>query len=132
MPLRSRPPAASFIPCCAPDGGRLLRTLYLGGAAGRDLGGMDITGTLVVRTDPNGTVTVGGTVDTLAAAAEDTTVAGTGHAGLVRLARTRLHRHGLAADKTASEYDPMLRGVGKVVTDPVPALSPECEPSTCT
>lgn len=51
-------------------------TLYLGGPAGRDLGGMNITGTLVVRTDPNGTVTVGGTVDTLAVAAEDTTVAG--------------------------------------------------------
>ena len=32
-------------------------TLYLGGPAGRDLGGMNITGTLVVRTDPNGTVT---------------------------------------------------------------------------
>ena len=100
-------------------------TLYLGGAAGRDLGVMDITGTLVVRTDPNGTVTVGGTVDTLAAAAEDTTVAGTGHAGLVRLL-ARGCTVTLAADKTASEYDPMLRGVGKVVTDPVPALSPEC------
>lgn len=100
-------------------------TLYLGGAAGRDLGGMDITGTLVVRTDPNGTVTVGGTVDTLAVAAEDTTVAGTGHAGLVRLL-ARGCTVTLAADKTASEYDPMLRGVGKVVTDPVPALSPEC------
>ena len=100
-------------------------TLYLGGTAGRDLGGMDITGTLVVRTDPNGTVTVGGTVDTLAAAAEDTTVAGAGHAGLVRLL-ARGCTVTLAADKTASEYDPMLRGVGKVVTDPVPALSPEC------
>ena len=100
-------------------------TLYLGGAAGRDLGGMDITGTLVVRTDPNGTVTVGGTVDTLAAAAEDTTVAGAGHAGLVRLL-ARGCTVTLAADKIASEYDPMLRGVGKVVTDPVPALSPEC------
>ena len=100
-------------------------TLYLGGTAGRDLGGMDITGTLVVRTDPNGTVTVGGTVDTLAVAAEDTTVAGAGHAGLVRLL-ARGCTVTLAADKTASEYDPMLRGVGKVVTDPVPALSPEC------
>ena len=100
-------------------------TLYLGGAAGRDLGGMDITGTLVVRTDPNGTVTVGGTVDTLAVAAEDTAVAGAGHAGLVRLL-ARGCTVTLAADKTASEYDPMLRGVGKVVTDPVPALSPEC------
>lgn len=100
-------------------------TLYLGGPAGRDLGGMNITGTLVVRTDPNGTVTVGGTVDTLAVAAEDTTVAGTGHAGLVRLL-ARGCTVTLAADKTASEYDPMLRGVGKVVTDPVPALSPEC------
>lgn len=100
-------------------------TLYLGGAAGRDLGGMDITGTLVVRTDPNGTVTVGGTVDTLAAAAEDTAVAGAGHAGLVRLL-ARGCTVTLATDKTASEYDPMLRGVGKVVTDPVPALSPEC------
>ena len=100
-------------------------TLYLGGAAGRDLGGMDITGTLVVRTDPNGTVTVGGTVDTLTVAAEDTTVAGAGRAGLVRLL-ARGCTVTLAADKTASEYDPMLRGVGKVVTDPVPALSPEC------
>lgn len=100
-------------------------TLYLGGAAGRDLGSMNVTGTLVVRTDPNGTVTVGGTVDTLAVAAEDTTVAGTGHAGLVRLL-ARGCTVTLAADKTASEYDPMLRGVGKVVTDPVPALSPEC------
>ena len=100
-------------------------TLYLGGPAGRDLGGMNITGTLVVRTDPNGTVTVGGAVDTLAVAAEDTTVAGTGHAGLVRLL-ARGCTVTLAADKTVSEYDPMLRGVGKVVTDPVPALSPEC------
>ena len=100
-------------------------TLYLGGAAGRDLGGMDITGTLVVRTDPNGTVTVGGTVDTLAVAAEDTTVAGTGHAGLVRLL-ARGCTVTLAADKTASEYDPMLRGVDILTTDPVPALSPEC------
>ena len=100
-------------------------TLYLGGPAGRDLGGMNITGTLVVRTDPNGTVTVGGTVDTLAVAAEDTTVAGAGRAALVRLL-ARGCTVTLAADKTASEYDPMLRGVGKVVTDPVPALSPEC------
>lgn len=105
--------------------GTFTGTLYLGGGAGRDLGGMDVTGTLVVRTDPNGTVTVGGTVDTLAVAAEDTTVAGTGHAGLVRLL-ARGCTVTLAADKTAVEYDPMLRGVGKVVTDPVPALSPEC------
>lgn len=100
-------------------------TLYLGGPAGRDLGGMNITGTLVVRTDPNGTVTVGGTVDTLAVAAEDTTVAGAGRAALVHLL-VRGCTVTLAADKTASEYAPMLRGVGKVVTDPVPALSPEC------
>ncbi len=99
-------------------------TLYLGGPAGRDLGGMNITGTLVVRTDPNGTVTVGGTVDTLAVAAEDTTVAGAGRAALVHLL-VRGCTVTLAADKTASEYAPMLRGVGKVVTDPVPALSPE-------
>ena len=100
-------------------------TLYLGGPAGRDLGGMNITGTLVVRTDPNGTVTAGGTVDTLAVAAEDTTVAGAGRAALVHLL-VRGCTVTLAADKTASEYAPMLRGVGKVVTDPVPALSPEC------
>lgn len=100
-------------------------TLYLGGSAGRDLGGMNITGTLVVRTDPNGTVTVGGAVDTLAVAAEDTTVAGAGRAALVHLL-VRGCTVTLAADKTASEYAPMLRGVGKVVTDPVPALSPEC------
>ena len=100
-------------------------TLYLGGPAGRDLGGMNITGTLVVRTDPNGTVTVGGTVDTLAVAAEDTTVAGTGHAGLVRLL-ARGCTVTLAADKTNVEYDPMLRGVATLTTDPVPALSPEC------
>lgn len=100
-------------------------TLYLGGPAGRDLGGMNITGTLVVRTDPNGTVTVGGTVDTLAVAAEDTTVAGTGHAGLVRLL-ARGCTVTLAADKTNVEYDPMLRGVDTLTTDPVPALSPEC------
>lgn len=100
-------------------------TLYLGGPAGRDLGGMNITGTLVVRTDPNGTVTVGGAVDTLAVAAEDTTVAGAGRAALVHLL-VRGCTVTLAADKTASEYAPMLRGVGKVVTDPVPALSPEC------
>lgn len=105
--------------------GTFTGTLYLGGAAGRDLGGMDVTGTLVVRTDPNGTVTVGGTVDTLAVAAEDTTVAGTGHAGLVRLL-ARGCTVTLAADKTASEYDPMLRGVDILTTDPVPALSPEC------
>ena len=100
-------------------------TLYLGGPAGRDLGGMNITGTLVVRTDPNGTVTVGGTVDTLAVAAEDTTAAGAGRAALVHLL-VRGCTVTLAADKTVSEYAPMLRGVGKVVTDPVPALSPEC------
>lgn len=100
-------------------------TLYLGGPAGRDLGSMNITGTLVVRTDPNGTVTVGGAVDTLAVAAEDTTVAGAGRAALVHLL-VRGCTVTLAADKTASEYAPMLRGVGKVVTDPVPALSPEC------
>ena len=100
-------------------------TLYLGGPAGRDLGGMNIAGTLVVRTDPNGTVTVGGTVDTLAVAAEDTTVAGTGHAGLVRLL-VRGCTVTLAADKTNAEYDPMLRGVDILTTDPVPALSPEC------
>lgn len=100
-------------------------TLYLGGPAGRDLGSMNITGTLVVRTDPNGTVTVGGAVDTLAVAAEDTTVAGAGRAALVHLL-VRGCTVTLAADKTASEYNPMLRGVGKVVTDPVPALSPEC------
>lgn len=100
-------------------------TLYLGGPAGRDLGGMNITGTLVVRTDPNGTVTVGGTVDTLAVAAEDTTVAGAGRAALVRLL-ARGCTVTLAADKTASEYAPMLRGVDTLTTDPVPALSPEC------
>lgn len=100
-------------------------TLYLGGPAGRDLGGMNITGTLVVRTDPNGTVTVGGTVDTLAVAAEDTTVAGAGRAALVRLL-VRGCTVTLAADKTASEYAPMLRGVDTLTTDPVPALSPEC------
>lgn len=100
-------------------------TLYLGGPAGRDLGSMNITGTLVVRTDPNGTVTVGGAVDTLAVAAEDTTVAGAGRAALVHLL-VRGCTVTLAADKTASEYNPMLRGVGKVATDPVPALSPEC------
>ena len=105
--------------------GTFTGTLYLGGAAGRDLGTLNVTGTLVVRTDPNGTVTVGGTVDTLAVAAEGTTVAGTGHAGLVRLL-ARGCTVSLAADKTDAEYDPMLRGVGKVVTDPVPALSPEC------
>lgn len=105
--------------------GAFTGTLYLGGAAGRDLGSMNVTGTLVVRTDPNGTVTVGGTVDTLAVAAEDTTVAGTGHAGLVRLL-ARGCTVTLAADKTASEYDPMLRGVDILTTDPVPALSPEC------
>ena len=105
--------------------GTFTGTLYLGGAAGRDLGSMNVTGTLVVRTDPNGTVTVGGTVGTLAVAAEGTTVAGTGHAGLVRqLARGCTVT--LAADKTNAEYDPMLQGVGTVVTDPVPALSPEC------
>ena len=100
-------------------------TLYLGGPAGRDLGGMNITGTLVVRTDPNGTVTVGGTVDTLAVAAEDTTVAGAGRAALVHLL-VRGCTVTLAADKTASEYAPMLRGVDTLTTDPVPALSPEC------
>lgn len=100
-------------------------TLYLGGPAGRDLGGMNITGTLVVRTDPNGTVTVGGTVDTLAVAAEDTTVAGAGRAALVRLL-ARGCTVTLAADQTSAEYDPMLRGAGTFVTDPVPALSPEC------
>ena len=105
--------------------GAFTGTLYLGGAAGRDLGSLNVTGTLVVRTDPNGTVTVGGTVDTLAAAAEDTTVAGAGHAGLVRLL-ARGCTVTLAADKTASEYDPMLRGVDILTTDPVPALSPEC------
>ena len=71
--------------------GTFTGTLYLGGAAGRDLGSLNVTGTLVVRTDPNGTVTAGGTVDTLAVAAEGTTVAGTGHAGLVCLL-ARLHR----------------------------------------
>lgn len=100
-------------------------TLYLGGPAGRDLGGMNITGTLVVRTDPNGTVTVGGAVDTLAVAAEDTTVAGAGRAALVHLL-VRGCTVTLAADKTASEYNPMLRGVDTLTTDPVPALSPEC------
>lgn len=105
--------------------GTFTGTLYLGGAAGRDLGSLNVTGTLVVRTDPNGTVTVGGTVDTLAVAAEDTTVAGAGHAGLVRLL-ARGCTVTLAADKTASEYDPMLRGVDTLTTDPVPALSPEC------
>ena len=105
--------------------GTFTGTLYLGGAAGRDLGSLNVTGTLVVRTDPNGTVTVGGTVDTLAVAAEDTTVAGTGHAGLVRLL-ARGCTVTLVADKTASEYDPMLRGVDTLTTDPVPALSPEC------
>ena len=105
--------------------GTFTGTLYLGGAAGRDLGSLNVTGTLVVRTDPNGTVTVGGTVDTLAVAAEDTTVAGTGHAGLVRLL-ARGCTVTLAADKTASEYEPMLRGVDILTTDPVPALSPEC------
>lgn len=100
-------------------------TLYLGGPAGRDLGGMNITGTLVVRTDPNGTVTVGGAVDTLAVAAEDTTVAGAGRAALVHLL-VRGCTVTLAADKTASEYAPMLRGVDTLTTDPVPALSPEC------
>lgn len=99
--------------------------LYLGGPAGRDLGGMNITGTLVVRTDPNGTVTVGGAVDTLAVAAEDTTVAGAGRAALVHLL-VRGCTVTLAADKTASEYAPMLRGVDTLTTDPVPALSPEC------
>ena len=99
-------------------------TLYLGGAAGRDLGSMNVTGTLVVRTDPNGTVTVGGSVDTIAVAAEDTTVAGAGHAALVRLL-ARGCTVTLAADKTDSEYDPMLRGVNTITTDPVPALSPE-------
>ena len=105
--------------------GTFTGTLYLGGAAGRDLGSLNVTGTLVVRTDPNGTVTVGGTVDTLAVAAEGTTVAGTGHAGLVRLL-ARGCTVSLAADKTDAEYDPMLRGVDTLTTDPVPALSPEC------
>ncbi len=105
--------------------GTFTGTLYLGGTAGRDLGSMNVTGTLVVRTDPNGTVTVGGTVDTLAVAAEGTTVAGTGHTSLVRLL-ARDCTVPLAADKTNAEYDPMLQGVGTVVTDPVPALSPEC------
>ena len=105
--------------------GTFTGTLYLGGAAGRDLGSLNVTGTLVVRTDPNGTVTVGGTVDTLAVAAEGTTVAGTGHAGLVRLL-ARGCTVSLAADKTDAEYDPMLRGVDTLMTDPVPALSPEC------
>lgn len=100
-------------------------TLYLGGPAGRDLGGMNITGTLVVRTDPNGTVTVGGTVDTLAVAAEDTTVAGAGRAALVRLL-ARGCTVTLAADRTSAEYNPMLHGVDTLTTDPVPALSPEC------
>lgn len=100
-------------------------TLYLGGAAGRDLGSLNVTGTLVVRTDPNGTVTVGGAVDTLTVAAENTTVSGSGHASLVRLL-ARGCTVSLAADKTDAAYDPMLRGVGTVVTDPVPALSPEC------
>ena len=100
-------------------------TLYLGGPAGRDLGGMNITGTLVVRTDPNGTVTVGGAVDTLAVAAEDTTVAGAGRAALVRLL-ARGCTVTLAADRTSAEYNPMLHGVDTLTTDPVPALSPEC------
>ena len=105
--------------------GTFTGTLYLGGAAGRDLGSLNVTGTLVVRTDPNGTVTVGGTVDTLTVAAEDTTVAGTGHAGLVRVLM-RGCTVTLAADQTSQEYDIMLQGVGTVVTDPVPALSPAC------
>lgn len=100
-------------------------TLYLGGAAGRDLGDLNITGTLVVRTDPNGTVTVGGAVDALTVAAEGTTVAGSGHAGLVHVLM-RGCTVTLAADQTSQEYDIMLQGVGTVVTDPVPALSPEC------
>lgn len=103
-------------------------TLYLGGAAGRDLGDLNITGTLVVRTDPNGTVTVGGAVDALTVAAEGTTVAGSGHAGLVRVLM-RGCTVTLAADQTSQEYDIMLQGVGTVVTDPVPALSPECRSS---
>jgi len=105
--------------------GTFTGTLYLGGAAGRDLGSLNVTGTLVVRTDPNGTVTAGGTVDTLAVAAEGTTVTGTGHAGLVRLL-ARGCTVSLAADKTDAEYDLMLRGVDTLTTDPVPALSPEC------
>lgn len=105
--------------------GTFTGTLYLGGAAGRDLGSLNVTGTLVVRTDPNGTVTAGGTVDMLAVAAEGTTVAGTGHAGLVRLL-ARGCTVSLAADKTDAEYDLMLRGVDTLTTDPVPALSPEC------
>ena len=64
-------------------------------------------------------------VDTLAVAAEGTTVAGTGHAGLVCLL-ARGCTVSLAADKTDAEYDPMLRGVDTLTTDPVPALSPEC------
>ena len=104
--------------------GTFTGTLYLGGAAGRDLGSLNVTGTLVVRTDPNGTVTAGGTVDTLAVAAEGTTVAGTGHAGLVCLL-ARGCTVSLAADKTDAEYDPMLRGVDTLTTDPVPVLSPE-------
>ena len=76
--------------------GTFTGTLYLGGAAGRDLGSLNVTGTLVVRTDPNGTVTTGGTVDTIAVAAEGTTVAGTGHAGLVcLLARGRSDECGI-------------------------------------
>ena len=82
-------------------------TLYLGGAAGRDLGALNITGTLVVRTDPNGTVTVGGAVDALTVAAEGTTVAGSGHAGLVRVLM-RGCTVTLAADQTSQEYDIML------------------------
>ena len=56
---------------------------------------------------------------------EGTTVAGSGHAGLVRVLM-RGCTVTLAADKTSQEYDIMLQGVGTVVTDPVPALSPEC------
>lgn len=100
-------------------------TLYLGGSAGRDLGDLNVTGTLVVRTDPNGTVTVGGEVDSLVVAAEGTTVTGSGHAALARV-RMRGCTVTLAADQTSPEYDVMLQGVTTLTTDPVPALSPEC------
>lgn len=77
----------------APDGGRLYRTLYLGGCRRRDLGALNITGTLVVRTDPNGTVTVGGSgIDALTVAAEGTTVAARPCRPCAR-AYARLHGH---------------------------------------
>lgn len=100
--------------------------LYLGGGCGSSI---TLTGdapeaNLYVRTDPGAVVQLDGKVAAVHTYARNCTLSGAGFVELVRLCAMGCSAN-VAYGALESDYDVGLTGVTTLVTDPVPALTPE-------